>query len=226
MEANIRFTVDASHCQRAEEELYAMLLRQDLAFAARWQAGFSSIGNVGFKILRAAGILVSLLGLALTLTFYVLGTPEWAVPPAPWCLPFFGASLVFFCWMPRLRPALQSSVGAWARRVSENSCRRHAQRFVRNARRFAPFEAHYDFNGSLLTYSRDKDGRRIVWQRDLRKYRDRGLAVRGANVTAIFRRPGSFFPPMVILQDSPDWLTPVLQEAGIQSESAPDFQSR
>lgn len=220
MEANTQFTVDAAHCQRAEDELYAMLLRQDVTFAARWQAGSSSVSNVGLKILRAGGILVSLLGIGLSLAFFILGTPEWAVPPDPWFLLFFCAGLVFFWWIPRFVPSLQASVKAWARRVSEKSCRRHAQRFVRDARRFAPFEAHYDFKDSLLTYSREKDGRHIVWQRNLLKYRDRGLAVRGANVTAIFRRPGSFYPPMVILQDRSDWLTRVLQDAGIASEQA------
>lgn len=220
METDTRFTVDAAHCQRAEDELYAMLLRQDEAFAARWQAGAGSASNVVFKIARAAGILASLFGMVLTLGFLVMGSPEWAVRPDPWFLPVFGAGLVFFCWVPRIRPSLQASVGTWARRVSERSCRRRAQRFVRDARRLAPFEAHYDVKGSLLIYSREKDGRQIVWQRDLRKYRDRGLAIRGASVTAIFRRPGSFLPPMVILQDNSDWLTRVLQDASIASDPA------
>jgi hypothetical protein len=109
------------------------------------------------------------------------------------------------------------SLHAWARRLSEKSCRRHAARLVRDARRFAPFDAHYDFKGSLLVYSRDKDSRQIVWRRDLFKYRDRGLALRGASVTAIFRRPGSFHPSVVILQDNSDWLTRVLQDTGIAS---------
>lgn len=213
MEANTRFTVDAAHCQRAEDELYAMLLRQDEAFATRWQV--SAAGDFVFKIARAAGVLVSLLGLALTLTFLVLGSPAWAVPPDPWSLPLFGAGLVFFCLLPRIRPSLQASTWEWARRLSEKSCRRHAQRCVRDARRFAPFDAHYDFNGSLLVYSREKDSRQIVWRRDLLKYRDRGFALRGASVTVIFRRPGSFSPSLVILQDSSDWLTRVLQDTGI-----------
>jgi len=217
MDANTRFTVDAAHCQRAEDELYAILRRQDEAFAARWQ--FRTSSNVVVKIARAIGILASLFGIALTLAFLVLGSPEWAVPPDPWFLPIFCASLVLFCRAPRIRLSLQTSVSAWARRVSEKSCRRQAATFVSHARRFAPFEAHYDFKGSLLIYSREKDGRHLVWKRDLRKYRDRALAIRGANVTAIFRRPGSFYPPMVILQDGSDWLTRVLQEAGIASEA-------
>jgi hypothetical protein len=218
METNTRFTVDATHCQRAEDELYAMLLRQDVAFAARWQSGPAA--NVVFKIARVAGLLASLTGVALTLAFLVLGSPSWAVPPDPWYLPIFGAALVFFLVLPRIRPSLQASVRAWAQRVSEKSCRRHAQRMVRDARRFAPFDAHYACKGSLLVYSREKDSQKIVWRRDLLKYRQRGLALRGTSVTAIFRRPGSFYPSVVILQDSSDWLTHVLQDAGIASAHA------
>jgi hypothetical protein len=71
MEANTRFTVDTAHCQRAEDELYAMLLRQDVAFAARAQ--FRPASNFVFKMARAAGLLASLFGIALTLAFLVLG---------------------------------------------------------------------------------------------------------------------------------------------------------
>jgi hypothetical protein len=213
MEANTRFTIDAAHCQRAEDELFTMLLRQDLAFQARWQ--FNSTANVAFNIARWAGIFASLFGLALTLAFLVLGSPSWAVPPDPWHLPLFGAGLVVFWLLPRLRPSLQASLQTWARRLSEKSSRWQAARFVRGARRLAPFEAHYDFNGSLLIYSREKGSRQIVWRRDLLKFRDRGLALRGTRVTAIFRSARSFDPPVVILQDNSDWLTRVLQETGI-----------
>ena len=215
MEANNRFIVDAAHCQRAEDELYAMLLRQDAAFAARFQ--FKPMGNVLFKVARAAGIVASLLGIALTLAFLVLGSPSWAVPPDPWYLPVFSAGFVFFWFAHRLQPSLQSGIRAWGERTSERSCRRGAARCVRDARRLAPFDAHYEVKDSLVVYSREKDGRRIVWRRDLSKYRTRGLALRGTSVTAIFRRPGSFYPSVVILHDSSDWLTRVLQDTGINS---------
>jgi hypothetical protein len=95
---------------------------------------------------------------------------------------------------------------------------------VRAARRLVPFELDYDLKGDLLVYSRGKDGAwRLVWHRVLRKFQPHGLAVQSASVTAIFRRPSSLVPSVVILQQSREWPATVLREIGITLESRPAY---
>lgn len=210
METKTRFTVDSQHCARAADELYAMLLRQDLSFVQRWDSNPASIAVV--KIARAMGILAALLGIALTLGFGILGTPDWATPPDWAFLPVFVVGLVCFYQLPRIHALIH----AWMRRFREKSCRRYAKRLVLAARQHAPFDAEYELKDDCLTYVRDKNGsRQLAWQRRLSKYKNRGLALQGTTVTAIFRRPTSFTPSVVILRDGSGWLASVLQDAGV-----------
>ena len=210
MEARKTFNVDGEHCRRAEDELYEMLLRQDLAFSRRWSGSRFNIGLA--KVARAIGLTLSLLGLALCLAVLIPDTTDWSTQPPVWFVPLFAGLFAVFCFQPRLTRALETAV----RGVRERSCRRHAARLVRGARQQAPFEAAYELKEDLFSYERGKNGQsRRVWQRQLSKYRARGLAFHGASVSAIFRRPTSFLPSVVILKDDSDWLAQVLKEAGV-----------
>ena len=187
-----------------------MLLRQDLAFAQRWSD--NRLNKTTARIARAVGLALSWLGFALCLALLIPDTTAWATQPSVWFVPLFAALALFFSFQLRIHQALQTTL----RGVRERSCRRHAERLVRAARRAAPFEAAYELKGDLLTYVRGKPGESPpAWHRNLSKYRARGLAFHGASVSAIFRRPTSFLPAVVILKDNSDWLEGVLKEVGV-----------
>ena len=202
-----RFIVDAAHCQRAEDELCAMLQRQEHAFHERWYRGnwFRRVP----RILRVIGIALSLLGLTLCL-FLRTGDPN--PQSSAWAVTIFCAFALFFIFLPRLTRRVQS----WSLRMADKRARRNAKRLVRIAWRLVPFEANYDLRGDLLVYTRGKDGEwQIGWNRKLSKFRDHGLVIQGRSVTAIFRRHSSLLPSVVILQDTPDWLGHALHGLGM-----------
>jgi hypothetical protein len=157
-------------------------------------------------------MVLALVGVALTGALLVLGSPGWLAPPKLVYLPLFVAFFAAFYCLPRLVVVIKS----WAEGVARRSCRRNAGRFVREARRRAPFVAEYEVVDGRLAYRRlGSDADRVVWQRDLRRYAARGLALRGANAVAVFRRATSLFPTIVILCDASDWIADTLDAAGV-----------
>jgi hypothetical protein len=210
MEAKTRFTVDAVHCQRAADELYEMLWRQEREFLER----YNSLGLVKRvpRVLSVLGLLLSIVALLLCVASLAFDSSMWWRRPETWAIPLFIALAVMFIFSARLRDRLQS----WAFRVAQRRARRRADKLVKVARNLAPYEADFDVKGDLLVYSRGKEGDwQLAWSRKLSKFRTRGVAVQASNVTAIFRKPRSFVPSIVILQTDPAWVREALQSAGL-----------
>ena len=217
MNAHCRFTVDTALCDRAVDDLYAILRYQEFAFIERWYSGW--FATTGIKALRIVGGLLSLFGLALCLLFalaepLLLGDPRTLFA----IVAFVGFVAVFF-YIDRLHPTMK----AWSLARADKRSRRHADKLVSIARKLAPFEANFDLQGDLLVYSRGKNDAWIeAWNRKLGKFRRRGLAMHTANVTAVFRRPRSLFPSIVILRDGSDWLSQALQAIDFPATALPN----
>ena len=220
METKTRFTVDLDHCRRAADELYDIFRAQERVFVARWR--LEGRLRVVVKIARALGMMLSLLGLILVCTLRFFDTRSWSTQPALWYIPLFLAFIVVMVFQPQLA----ARVREWSQRRSDNQARRLADKRLRAARRLAPYEADYDLKGDLLIYTRCKDGEwRLAWFRALGKYRARGLAVQADSITAVFRRPSSLVPSILILQSDRDWTGQVLREAGVTVITQPRTES-
>ncbi len=48
--------------------------------------------------------------------------------------------------------------------------------------------------------------------------RERGFACQGDSVSVVFRRAKSLLPAIIILQQDAQWVTDVLQNAGLRAE--------
>ena len=71
---------------------------------------------------------------------------------------------------------------------------------MRKTQRAAPFEAVYDLRGDLLTYARIEKGHWTQrWHRNLDKFRSRGVVLQAPGLLAIFRKPGTVVPVMIVL---------------------------
>jgi hypothetical protein len=210
METRNRFTVDSAHCQRAEDELYEILKAQELRFATRWNE--SRVSRVTTKVAVIVGMGASVAGLVGVAALLYFDTRAWASQPHPLWLAVFAAFAVVFAFIPRLGAAIR----AWSLRAADGRARRNAARGVRDARRMAPFAADYEYKTDVLTYARGKDDKwQFVWARPLGRFRERGRVVHGQSVSAVFRRPGSLLPSMIILNNDPAWTAQVLQDAGL-----------
>jgi hypothetical protein len=140
------------------------------------------------------------------------GTRSWSTRPGIWFVPPFVAGFASCVFQPQISARLRERT----QRYSDKQARRHADRGLNAARRLAPYEAEYRLEGDLLVLSRAKDGKWLpAWRRALGKYRADGLAIQVEKITAIFRRHSSLTPPILILQDGPDWTARVLQEVGL-----------
>ena len=88
METKTRFVVDAAYCQRAADELSAILREQERAFVTRWHS--SKLTGAVVKTARVAGMLLSVLGLALCAALRYFDTDltvmkNFRIPPVGRC---------------------------------------------------------------------------------------------------------------------------------------------
>jgi hypothetical protein len=217
METKARFTVDADHCQRAADELCEILRIQQRGFVERWNTARTTRVVIG--VARWVGLIASLLALLIIGALLYFDTRVWATQPPVWYLSVFIAFFLFFVFAPAVVAGLQR----WSFGRAEKRARRQADRCVKAARRLAPFEAEFDFRGDLLLYLRGKEDLwQLAWSRRLGRFRERGVAVQAGSVTAIFRRPRSLGPSVVILHRERDWAASILQHAGIATSRLPD----
>src|SRR5262245_18478390 len=127
MEARTRFTVDAAHCERAVDELHAMLVQQEQAFIEHWYSG--KVLRVGTRCLQILGYLVALVGLGLSVFATVIGTARCGTRSLAWFIPLFVIGMVLLYFAPRWGQRMKG----WSLRRAQQRGRRHAQRFVRTA---------------------------------------------------------------------------------------------
>lgn len=215
MELHVRFTVDATYCQRALDELGSMLTSQERAFLRRWHHRFPAAALV--RGLCIFGIAVCTVGIGLS-AFNALGCGlHETMTPTLWMLAF----LLFLAAFESLRRSSEKLLNWMHVRTLERAGRRgpqRAMRFVRQARHHAPFEAGYSLQGDLLTYSRFKDGHwQHVWHRHLAKHCKHGMAIQGDYVIAIFARDTALFPSIVVLSNGSDELPAALNALGLHT---------
>jgi hypothetical protein len=213
MESRIRFVVDAAHCQRATDELSAILSQQERAFLSRFD--FRVPAKALLQTARVIGILASICGLGLCAVRLYFDSSSWTARSNMLLLLFFVTCSLIFAY----QPWLVRRTWEWSFRGADRRARRHAERLVRVASRMAPFEADYEFKSDVLTYARGKDNAwHKGWSRPLKRFQARGLAVQAASVTVIFRKRTSFLPSVVILHEDREWPASVMRDAGIAIE--------
>lgn len=207
--ADLKFNsaIDAEFLDRAEEELYQILIERRMAFITRWYSGvfFTRIR----PLLRTVGLVLSVMGIGLCLVALLL-SPNW-------CPAFFQAELflVLFVFLGLLfyfMPVFEMRMKAWSETNALKNCRKMAVRCVRDARKQAPFEAEYKVENNKIVYSRVKgEDLQQVWSRPLK-----GIAAHGETATLIFRKEKSILPAMVILHESFSQLETLLRQQDIQ----------
>lgn len=192
-----------------------MLTRQECAFLQRWHDRLPSAALV--RGLCVFGTVVCAFGFGLS-AFEVFSAGSHATRFFILWMSVFLIFIVAFETMRRLSEKLSEWIHV---RTLERAGRRgpvRAVRFIRQARRLVPFEADFSLQGDLLTYSRNKDGRwQHAWHRQLTKFCQYGVAMRGHHVIAIFARSTALFPSVVILSNGSDELPLALNALGLRT---------
>jgi len=162
-------------------------------------------------VLRLAGLIVSMIGLLLSVFYlvYPSSCPKYYFAEI-YLLIFIGAGVLFY-YMPRI----QARVISRLRKAGAKGCQRMARRYVARARKVVPYEGEYTIKGDLITYFRGRivNGEKKwqqVWSR-----RMQGYAIIANHVTLIFRKPTSLQPRMLILYESNETMESVFQGLGI-----------
>lgn len=198
----IKSRVNASLLDRVEQECYQILYQQRLAYNERW---YSSVPvTTALPVLRRVGLLLSLLGIVLSVFYlvYPSACPRWYL--AELFLLFFVAAALSFYVLARIEVRYISSM----KQAGSRGCMRMARRLVSKARKIVPYVAEYSVKGDLLTYFRGMENDRWlqVWSR-----RIKGFAIMGETVTLLFRKPTSIVPTMLILHDNNEAVEPILK---------------
>ncbi len=202
---NIKSNITTDLADRAEDELFQILLKQHIAFNARWHSSPFTIKAK--QILRVIGIACCILGAALCIymkfnTQHHLGR----VKTEDYILFFFGILFLFY-----YLPTIDITIKHWIKSRSIKNCRKLAKKCVKAARRLAPFEAEYNVRNDLITYYRNKDGNwELAWPRKLN-----GIAFHGQSTTLFFRKWASIQPTIVILHEDFSLLNNALRKLNI-----------
>lgn len=209
-ELQFRLRVDAAHCDRAAQGLrlmaqyqYRGLVRriEGLAWLAGAQRGVLKVAPAIAAVAFVAGLVVVGVGCVSS----VSRPADFALAAA-----LFLEALVLW-WLPRRMERIRSGARARFERFFGD----RAAALMRKTRRAAPFEAAYDLRGDLLAYSRVVQGRWTPrWHRYLGRYRARGVALQAPGVLAIFRKPGTVVPAMVVLTGDDDGLAAAIRALG------------
>lgn len=217
--------IDSEFCQHANEELTRILFAQDRKFAARFEVFEKPAVRLKFmRVGRAACVALCTFGFSIcTLSLALDSYDTWWRPEVPLLAAF--TALGLFAWFvaPGLSERLfhrttrfRESIRAWSVRSSMTSSGKLATRVLKKATALAPYEARYTLRGSMLRAERVKSGQaEVAWQRDLTKYRPKGLGISGEKVTVIFRSPRSLLPAVCILHLESDWIRGALERFGI-----------
>jgi len=194
-ELQFRLPVDEAHCDRAAQGLRLMAQYQYRSLARRYE----NIGWIRRARQGSRGLARALAAIALAASLMALWgglANRW------WCQGYFTLAAVLFVeavalWL--VLPRAERINNALRARFERYFGDRAAAR-LRPTRRDAPFEAVYDLRGDLLVYSRLAKGQWTQrWHRHLGKFRARGVALRTPDVLAIFPKPGTVVPAMIVL---------------------------
>ena len=194
-ELQFRLRVDEAHCDRAAQGLrlmaqyqYRSLVRryEGLAWLKRTQQGVRKLAPAIAGVSFIAGVLAIWGGCV-------------DVSGRPACFGL-GAVLVLEALALWLLPRRAERMGAAVREGFARFFGNRTATLMRKTRRAVPFEAVYDLRGDLLAYARNENGRWTQrWHRNLGKFRTRGVALQTPGLLAIFRKPGTVVPAMIVL---------------------------
>ena len=211
---SLKSQVNSGLLDLVEQECHKILLHQRQRFDEWWYS--SALFTIVFPILRLAGLVLCVAGIALCLyfLFYQNVCPK-NFSPGLYLL-LFSLGCIFFYFL----PDLNTRVIKVMRNVSANGSRSMAHRLVSKARKLAPFIADYNFRGDLVTYYRARDDDwQQVWSR-----RMSGYAFLDKHVTLFFRKPTSLQPIMLIFYDNSDMMVSVLKGTGMEYDVIMDSE--
>lgn len=192
----IQNRIDQELVNKAEQELYQILLQQRFAFNDRFNNN-KTAKNV-IKFLRMFGLSLSILVVVVFMGLYTFKS-DWSsicLNNVFYIMLFMAFALVFY-----YLPLLEKRVKKFTKNSSERSCKKIAARCVKKARKLAPFNAEYDIKGDLITYYRSSgEGDDAVWQLAWFR-RFKGVAIHGDSATAIFKKWTSIQPSIILLHE-------------------------
>jgi len=197
----IQSRIDSSLLDRIEQECFQMLYQQRLHYNERWLTSIFFTRTL--LVLRLLGLMFSIPGVVLAVFYlvYPSSCPKWFFAEA--YLLFFILAGVLFYYLPRI----QAGYHAWFQKAGKRGCQKLARRLIASARKQVPFDAKYEINGDLVTYSRGKDDQwQQVWRRKIK-----GFALLGKNASLLFRKPTSLVPTMVVLYHDHEAMESVLK---------------
>lgn len=214
-EYQLTTAVDQALLSQAEAQIYQLLLKQRRAFNQRWQHNRTM--NKVKPWIRYFGLGLSVLGLLLMWVMW-FGGFGWVFKPSQQVLLslVFVLLLILYYYLPRAEQAIYR----WTDRVSQKSCRKLAKKCIRQADKMAPFEAHYEIKGDLISYYRcqehtaDEPSWEFAWNRRLQ-----GHAIQAQNATVLFKKATSIAPQIVILQAQAEPLAGLLKQLKITVEA-------
>ncbi len=213
-EQKIQSAVDAEFIQRAEDDIYAVLLSQRRRFNQRWQ-NHPTMNKVKV-FLRYFGLLLCLVGAVICAGALFMGMawdhriwPLWAL------LVLFLLLAWFFIKLPKFEQKAQQ----WTERVSKKSCRKLAKKCVKQADGMVPFKAQYEIKGDLISYYRsqpsegvNKDRWQFVWNRTMA-----GHVIQSSHATVFFKTQKSIQPKIIVLHNDMLDLQKILQDLNIKT---------
>jgi hypothetical protein len=201
----IQSRIDTGLLDRIEQECCDILYRQRLLYNERWASFLPSTRLI--PILRLLGLLLSILGIALSVLYlvYPSSCPRWFFAEA--YLLFFVLAGALFFYLPRIDAAYR----AWFKTTGKRGCQKQAGRMLAHARKQTPFDAKYEVNGDRISYARGRDDQwQPVWSRQAK-----GFALLGRNATLLFRKPTSLVPTMLVLHHDREAMESVLKGLGM-----------
>lgn len=187
----LRSTVDAAVLERVAPQIEAILLGRLMAHRARFVRPYRARP----RLLAFAGR-CCMAGLLVALAFTASGGLEFG----PYRLDllfalFFVVGLALTFTLPRFEAWVRAPWPAWWRRLA----RRRTDAMLADARARAPFDAQYDSDGDMLTYTRihhDGEGEiaDVQWRRSLARQ-----AVQGDGFTLLFEDGRALVPSAIVL---------------------------
>lgn len=190
----IEYEINPELVTRAEQELYHILLQQRFAFNSRLYAN-KTLNNV-IALLRLFGLVVTVLMAVLLLLFYgwYTITTSFSKEGAGYTILFIILAFIFY-----YLPELEKKAKKLSRKLNQRGCKKLAARCVKKAKKLAPYEAIYEIKGDLITYYRAiTDDKNLSWELAWSR-RLKGVAIHGEYVTAVFNKPSSVQPVIILL---------------------------
>jgi len=213
---NLTFEVSVENAliQRANNELLSLLLNQNISFDNRWYSG--AVATCVIPIIRIIALIVSIAGLALSIFMWYMHphNSQELIPLHISAIIFLIVGLIFF-----FQPQMQPRIRRWILSRTKRRCTRRASGLLSKARALTPFTIQYNIRDRHVACFQCKGG---VWK--LRWLRNiKGVAFQGLALTAVFSKPTSLYPRMLILHNDASQLKEALDTLGIPVNAIAEY---